>query len=216
MKTSFPIFLFLVFFISSTFLQAQDFEGVVTYKYKHRDKTNFLKPRDVKKLYGTQQKFYFKGTKYKNQLNGESKITEIYLNDTLYITNKTVRAVMWVSAAKPMGKVLSHNITRKTTTINGIRCDLLEVRTSDGTKVKYYFNSAYKIDPTQYANHNYQYWAFCLKMTDGAIPIKFVFDTKKSHTEITCTDIKRLEVKDNIFELPTRLAYIPKPERGLR
>jgi len=216
MKTSFQIFLLLVFlFTSSAFLQAQNFEGVITYKYKYKDKTKFLKPKEVKKLHGTQKKFYFKGAKYKSELNGESKITQIHLNDTLYTANKTVRAVMWVSAAKPMGEVLSHNITRKATTINGISCDLLKAQTSNGT-IEYYFNSAYTINHQQYANHHYQHWAFCLEMTNGALPIKFVFNTQKSCTEITCTNIQTLNVDDSVFDLPRRFGIIKMPERGLR
>ncbi len=212
MKTSFLTFISILLFVFPTLLQAQSFEGVVTYKYKFKDKTGFLKPKDVKKLYGTQQKFYFKKDKYKNLLNGESQITETYLNDTLYITNKTVRAVMWVNAAKNTGKVISHSITKKAAVIDGVSCDLLKVRTSEGT-IEYYFNSKYKIDREQFANHNYQYRAFCLEMTDGAIPLKFVFNTKKSYLEITCTDIQALNVAESVFDLPTGVAYIQKPKR---
>jgi len=213
MKTSFLTFILLFcLFIFPTLLQGQSFEGVVTYRYKFKDKTGFLKPKNVKKLHGTQQKFYFKGDRYKNLLNGESQITQTYINDTLYITNKTVRAVMWVSVAKTTGKIISHNITKKSAMIDGVSCDLLTVHTSEGT-IEYYFNSRYKIDRKQYAKHNYQYWAFCLKMTDGAIPLKFIFNTKKNYMEITCTDIQELNIADSVFDLPTGVAYIKKPKR---
>jgi len=212
MKTSFLTYFLFSLFVFSTSLQAQSFEGVITYKYKFKDKTGFFKPKDVKRLYGTQQKFYFKNDKYKNLLNGESQITETYLNDTLYITDKTVRAVMWVSVAKTTGKVLSHSITQKAAIIEGVSCDLLKVRTTEGN-IEYYFNKAYKIDREQYSKHNYQYRAFCLEMTGGAIPLKFVFNTKKSYQEITCTDIQALNISDSVFDLPKRLPYIEKPKR---
>jgi len=212
MKTSLLTFILPILFIFPTLLQGQSFEGVITYRYKFKDKTGFYKPKNVKKLHGTQQKFYFKDDKYKNMLNGESQITQTYLNDTLYITNKTVRAVMWINAAKPTGKVVSHSITQNAATIGGVSCNLLRVRTTEGT-IEYYFNPAYKIDRQQYDKHNYQYRAFCLEMTDGAIPLKFVFNTKKNYMEITCTDIEELSVADSVFDLPTGLAYIQRPKR---
>jgi len=112
---------------------------------------------------------------------------------------------MWVNTAKTTGKIVSHKIARKAARIGGVSCNLLTVRTSEGT-IEYYFNPKYKIDREQYTKHNYQYWAFCMEMTDGAIPLKFVFDTKKNYTEITCTDIQELD-------LPERLPYIQKPKR---
>jgi len=212
MKTSFLTYFLFPLFIFSASLQAQSFEGVVTYKYKFKDKTGFFKSKDVKRLHGNQQKFYFKNDKYKNLLNGESQITETYINDTLYTTNKTVRAVMWINAAKPTGKVLSHSITQRAATIDGVSCNLLKVHTTEGS-IEYYFNPKYKIDREQYAKHNYQYRAFCLEMTGGAIPLKFVFDTKKSSLDITCTDIQALNISDSLFELPKGVAYIKKPKR---
>ncbi len=212
MKTSFLTFILFCLFIFPTLLQGQSFEGVVTYRYKFKDKTGFLKPKNVKKLHGTQQKFYFKDDRYKNLLNGESQITQTYINDTLYITNKTVRAVMWISAAKTTGEVISYEVVKKAAKIRGVKCDLLTVRTSEGT-LEYYYNSKYKIDCKQFGKHNYQYWAFCLKMTDGAIPLKFIFNTKTNCTEITCTDIDELNVADSTFKLPRGVAYIEKPKR---
>jgi len=155
----------------------QYFEGVITYKYKFRDKTGFLKPKNVKKLHGTQQKFY-----------------------------------MWTNTAKTTGKVVSHKIARKAARIGGVSCNLLTVRTSEGT-IEYYFNSRYKIDSEQYTKHNYQYWAFCLEMTDGAIPLKFVFKTNKNEMEITYTDIQEFNIADSVFDLPKRVPYIQKPKR---
>jgi len=212
MKTSLLTFILFFLFIFPTLLQGQSFEGVVTYRYKFKDKTGFLKPKNVKKLHGTQQKFYIKGDKYKNLLNGESQITETYINDTLYMTDKNVRAVMWTNTAKTTGKVVSHKTARKVARIDGVSCDLLTVRTSEGV-IEYYFNSSYRIDREEYNKHNYQYWAFCLQMTDGAIPLKFVFNTKKNRIEITCTDIQELSIADSVFDLPTGVAYIKKPKR---
>ncbi len=212
MKTSFLTFILFFLFVSTTSLQGQSFEGVVTYKYKFKDKTGFLKSKDVKRLYGNQQKFYIKNDKYKKLLNGESKITETYLTDTLYTTNKTVRAVMWVNTTKPTGKVISHSITQNAAVIKRISCDLLEVRTSEGT-IKYYFNPAYKIDYDQYTEHKYHYWSFCLETTAGALPLKFIFETKKSRMEITCTNLQELSIADSVFDLPTGVAYIKMPKR---
>jgi len=196
MKTSLLTFILFFLFIFPTLLQGQSFEGVVTYRYKFKDKTGFLKPKNV----------------YKNLLNGESQITETYINDTLYMTDKNVRAVMWTNTAKTTGKVVSHKTARKVARIDGVSCDLLTVRTSEGV-IEYYFNSSYRIDREEYNKHNYQYWAFCLQMTDGAIPLKFVFNTKKNRIEITCTDIQELSIADSVFDLPTGVAYIKKPKR---
>ena len=119
---------------------------------------------------------------------------------------------MWVNAAKTTGKIISHSITQNAAIIKGRSCSLLSVHTTEGT-IKYYFNPRYKIDRQQFANHNYQYRAFCLEMTDGAIPLKFIFNAKKSYLEITCTDIETLNISDSLFELPTGIAYIQKPKR---
>ena len=213
MKTLLSTFmLFLILFALPAVLQAQNFEGVVTYRYKFKDRTGYWKPKEVKRLRGTQQKIYIKGDKYKKLFNGTSQKAQTYKNDTIYETDKTVRAIKWISTSKPTGKVKSHKITKNAAVINGIKCHLLTVKTTEG-HIDYYYNPSYKLDDAAYSNHNYDYWAFCLEMTEGALPIKCVFDNKENYTEITCTSLEAMAISESIFDLPNDVPLIRKPRR---
>jgi len=114
MKATLSLFVLSMCLLIVGTTYAQNFEGVITYRYKYKDKTGFLKPKEVKKLMGNQQTMYVKNGKYRSRLNGMSKTTQTYLGrDTIYTTEEKIRAVMWIDATKKQGDILSHNITRK-------------------------------------------------------------------------------------------------------
>lgn len=215
MKTSSLLIVLLsCLFINDT-LTAQTFEGVIVYNYSYTDKTGFLSKKEAKKLFGTEQTLHIKNGKYKSRLNGISKKTHIYPgNDTLYMTQDAVRAVMWINAKKQKGEILSHNLTRGAKRVKGVKCDLLEVKTTTGT-LYYYFSDKYKVDSKLYAKHQYNYWAFCLEKTGGALPLKFVVDKQDETIELTCKKISLAKISDNIFTLTRGVSIIPAPERDL-
>lgn len=216
MKTSHSLIILFLYLFIGTPLHAQYFEGVITYGYKYKDKTGFLKPKEAKNLLGSQQTLYVKNGKYKSRLNGMSEITHTYLgNDTIYTTEANIRAVMWIDANKQKAEIYSHRLVRKAARINRLKCDMLEIKTNKGT-VQYYFHPDYKVDKKYYANHHYQLWAFCMEQTDGALPLKFVLDNKEESIELLCKSIRKESIEEHTFELPTGISFIPKPERRLR
>lgn len=216
MKASLSLFVLSMCLLIAGTTYAQNFEGIITYRYKYKDKTGFLKPKEVKKLIGTQQTMYVKNGKYKSRLNGVSKTTQTYLGrDTIYMTEERIRAVMCIDATQKQGDILSHNITRKAARINGLKCDMLEVKTTKGA-LQYYFHADYTVNKEHYANHQYNWWAFCMEQTGGALPIKFILTTKKESVKLRCKRIRKQRVEENTFDLPTGVAYIEKPEGRLR
>lgn len=215
MKTSSLLIIVFLLCLFNNTLTAQTFEGVIVYNYSYTDKTGFLSKKEAKKLFGTEQTLHIKNGKYKSRLNGISKKTHIYPgNDTLYMTQDAVRAVMWIDAEKQKGEILSHNLTRGAKRVKGMKCDLLTVKTTTGT-LYYYFSDKYKVDSKLYAKHQYNCWAFCLEKAGGALPLKLVIDKQDEIVELTYKKISKEKISNNMFALTKGVSIIPAPERDL-
>ncbi len=212
MKTPLIITALIVSICSYTYGQNGNFEGTVRYAFKYKDKTEKLSPKEVKKLMGNQQIYYFKSGKYKSKLNGAWEKTSYYSGgDTLHSTKKEVRALLWIYLKKaPPGEVISYKITRKAKRIKSWKCDLLEVKTTEGT-ILYYFHPQYPLNPESFAAHKYRFWDFCIQKT-GALPIKFVYENNNEYLEITAEIIRERTLKAALFKAPRGYAKVKDPQ----
>ncbi len=186
------------------------FEGKIIYDFKFEDKTGHMSAPMIKAFVGDEQTYVIKGNKYKTVMNGQSKVTQYYLGgDTLYSHFLTVNNLLWNDATVNPDEVISYEIKKGAATIAGIKCDLLTIKSEEGTTL-YYFNRKYRANPEDYAKHAYGFWKFCIEKTQ-ALPIKQVTDSEELHVEIMAKEIKPMPVDNGEFKLPN-LTLMKNPD----
>lgn len=209
MKTSVLLVAICTCFFTYNTVQAQSFEGKITYHFTYKDKTGklFSSQKDVRNLLGNRQVYYYKHGKYRSRLNGKWEKSSFYLgDDKVYSTKKYIRAVMWLPAAKTPSEVISYKITRDAKRIKGWRCDLLEVKMEEGTILCYY-HPRIGAEPDSYTSHNYRLWSYCISKT-GALPLKFIYESNKEYLELTVDEVNEKMLEDELFELPADVSVI--------
>jgi hypothetical protein len=190
--------------------QLTPFEGKVTYDIKIEDKTGEMTNEETKMLMGDKQIFIMKGDKYKSEMNGMIQMTQIYLGgDTLYNQMKGMKSILWIDVRSASDKMIDYTIQKEAETIAGIKCDLLTIRSEQGT-TKYYFNKKYYVNPASFQNHEYGFWKFCIEQTN-TIPIKSILDDNEMYLEITAKEIKEMKIDDAEFDVPN-LPRVVSPE----
>ncbi len=210
MKVSLSIIAFCAcLFVHDT--QAQNFEGIITYNFTYKDKTGYFSPKEIKRLFGDRQIYYYKLGKYRSRLNGKWEKSSFYLGgNKVSNTKKDIRAIMWVDAEAQPGEVLSYKITRHAKKIKRWNCDLLEVKTKEGT-LYYYYHPRLSVEPDMYAMHHYRFLSYCISKT-GALPIKFIYESDLEYLEIVAQDVNEKPIEENVFKLPSGLPEIKDPD----
>ena len=134
---------------------------------------------------------------YRNDENRNYSLTA--KSDTLY----------YEDYSKNKDKALSYEIKKNQDTIMGIPCDLIIVKT-EKSKISYYFNSSYKVNPELFKGHNYGNWYYIVSKTK-TLPLKTVTETEQFIMTSIATEVKPMQLKDNVFEIQNKdkvaLAY---------
>ncbi len=167
--------------------------------------------KQTKMFLGDKQVYTIKGDKYKSEMNGMMKMSQIYLGqDTVYSQIGGMKNLLWIDATSNPDKLIDFNIKKNAKTIAGLKCDLLTIRSEEGV-TKYYFNEKYSVDPDNFKHHEYGFWKFCIDKTH-AIPLKTISDMEDMYIEMTAKEIIQIEIDDTEFELPN-LPRVESPEK---
>jgi len=167
-----------------------------------------------KKIIGDTQIFYYKNNKYKSVLNGKAKSEVIYPgNDTLFIKYQTMPELYYIPVNRLDENLVSIEITKDSEKIDGYNCDLIEIKSDKGTR-KIYFNNNFKLNPSYFTNHKYEFWALFLEKSNGCIAIKYTFDLEEYYMEATMVDFKKENLNDSIFNIPMNLKKVAVPING--
>ncbi|MEX0313649.1 MAG: DUF4412 domain-containing protein [Allomuricauda sp.] len=209
MKNKYLAVLLVLFTIT---VSAQtNFEGVIKYNLEFQDKTGEMSSDETLEFMGDQQTYYIKGNKYKSAMNGMLKVTQYYTGrDTLYNKMLGVNGLMYIDAKQRTEQVLSADIKENQLSVAGYSCDLLEIKTNEGTTL-YYYNEAVKVNPEDYKNHQYGLWHYCLEKTGGALPLKMITDVADVKLSIEAKIIETKNLDDSIFEIPKGLPIVKSP-----
>jgi len=197
-----------VFFTLENNLQKNYFEGIISYSVEALDKSKKMTKDESIQYIGDKQIYFIKENKYKTVMNGLLKITQFYTGkDTLYNTMQGSNALVYISVLKQNERVISFDIKKNQSTILGLKCDVLSIKTNDSS-MKYYFNKDIKVNKELYKNHKTGLWYFCLNKTDGALPLKWVTDSTDSKLTIEAEKIDLKKLNDSIFKTPKNLPLV--------
>ena len=212
MKTLVKLSLVFLLF-NSLLIEAQStFEGVIKYDMVFKDKTGEMSDEEAVEFMGDKQTYYILGNKYKSKNNGMLEFTQYYTGkDTLYYKMQGIAGLMYVDTKEQKEEILSFSIKENQLEVAGYSCDLLEVKTNEGSTL-YYFNKAIRVDPEMYKNHQYGLWYFCLEKAGGALPLKLIADVEDTNLSIEAQEIELKDLDASIFEIPKGLPIVKSPE----
>ncbi len=192
--------------------QSATFEGEIQYAFQFHDNTGALPDQQAVQLFGTEQAYSIKGSKYRFEMNGILRVTQVYPGgDTLYCLVKGANAIQFIKANTNPDSLISYEIKAVQEKIAGYTCDLLEIKSRDGL-LQYWFSKDLRANPADFQHHAYGFWKLSLELTGGALPLKSITNNKKMRLEMVATAVKAGKVSDAQFVLPEGLPLVPSPE----
>ena len=199
----------LVAVLSSYFLQSQDFEGMLVYSVNYESKSSDVTSDQLNSLMGTKQWYAIKGGNYKSVFNGNFIKLQIYRSDENRNYSLTAKSdiLYYEDYSENKDKALSYEIKKNQDTIMGVPCDLIIVK-AEKSKTSYYFNSSYKVNPELFKGHNYGNWYYMVSKTE-ALPLKTIMETEQFIMTSIATEVKPMQLKDNVFEIQNKDKIAP-------
>jgi len=204
--------LLLVFFLAPIILlQAQPFEGKISYENSYKSKMPNVTDLQLGGMMGTKQEYYIKGENFKSVANGTFFQWQIYLakDNKLYNKFSNSESVYWMDVSKNDDELVSANLRKNAVEILGYSCDELELTYKSGVH-KYYFNSAIGVDPTPYKNFKFLNWYEFLSRSK-ALPLKISMETSQYILTSIATKIDRQTLDASQFTLPAGVAIEKSP-----
>lgn len=199
----------LIIALSSYLIQTQDFEGMLVYSINYKSKSSDVTSEQLNSLMGTKQWYAIKGGNYKSVFNGNFIKLQIYRGDENKSYSLTAKSdiLYYEDYSENKDKALSYEIKKNQDTIMGVPCDLIIVKAGK-SKTSYYFNSSYKVNPELFKGHNYGNWYYMVSKTK-ALPLKTVMETEQFIMTSIATEVKPMQLNDNIFEIQNKDKIAP-------
>lgn len=204
----------LIFFFAillSLNINAQSFEGKVTYQVNFKTKEATTSNEDWGKMLGTSHEYYVKGADYYANMGGTLFEWQRYVSVTnkYYFKLGNSNKMYWSDAAlnKTPGVFIAHN--KAVTKVLGHICDELIYKTKTGTHT-YYFSVDFPIDSKLFINHKYGDWYEYLSRSN-ALPLKEIVDSDDFLMEMVATEIIPSKLESSIFQLPEGLLVEKSP-----
>ena len=188
------------------------FEGQIHYTFQYEDRTGAMSAAQTAQFMGTEQLYTIKGNRYRSEMNGQLNIIQVYPgNDTIYNLMKGVGALLYIDARIPSDSVLSYKIVKTDDVIAGFSCNLLEITSKEGN-LQVWYSDQVRIDPIHFKEHEFGLWNKQMELAHGALPLKFISETKKFRISMTAQKIIPMEIDNSLFILPKGLPLVPSPK----
>jgi hypothetical protein len=159
----------------------------------------------VRELLGGKQAYYIKGAHYRSVTDGSLVQVQVYEPRTNRVYNQRPGndTLYWVDAAANPDVVVSWSIRRNADSVLGIPCDVLELKTNNGS-VAFYYSERYRLDSAGFKRHRFGNWDF-LATKGGALPLKTIVENGQFRMESVATAIKPMVLGDAFFAIDERL-----------
>lgn len=186
------------------------FEGKIYYDFSMKDKSGEIPDEMAQMLFGTKQIYTIKEGSYKSEFDGQMEMKQYYVGgDSMFMQMMGVEGLLWNDVNENTEELKSIDIKENAEKIMGISCNLMTIKTSEGTS-QYYYSLDYPVNPNFYAKHNFAFWNLYAEKAK-AIPLKIISDTKEFYIEATATQIKPMKIDESEFDLPN-LQRVKNPE----
>ena len=200
MKTS---LLLLLSLLCVNAVIAQSFEGKIAYQLSYKSKLPSMTDEQWRSIGGSQHEYYFKDGNYKTVVSAGAMMQwQLFIkkDNRLYTKFANSETILWNDAAINQDSVLSSQLNKGVTQVNGYTCDELVLTCKSGIQ-KYYYSSKINVDPSLFVNHKYGNWYDYLSKA-GALPLKYTFDMPQFVMEATASQVVAMAIEDSVFLLP--------------
>jgi len=189
---------------------SSSFEGKIFYDFLVKDKTGEMPGDMAEMMFGTKQTYTAKKGMYKSEFNGQMGMTQIYPGgDSLFMQMAGIDGLLWNDVNLNSDELKSFDIEKNAAEIAGKSCDVITIKSKDGTS-QFYYNEAYAVNPKDFSKHEFAFWKFYVEKAK-ALPLKIVMDTDDIYLEATATEVKAMKIDDSEFALPD-LKRVKNPE----
>ncbi len=190
----------------------ENFEGKITYQVHYHSRIPNVSSDQLTAMMGTEQAFYYKAGNYKSAVNGTTMEYMLFIADSskMYMKMVNMDLLMWTDATKNSDEILNTQLNKNVDTILGFVCDELIIKSKNSTQ-KYYFNSYFKIYPTESTNHKASNW-FAYLSAAKALPLKMIIETEQFICESVATQYKKESITSNIVKIDPSLKIVQSPQ----
>ena len=195
-------FLMLALLWATTWLNAQNFEGKITYSNIYKSKVAQVSDQQWTAMLGNTQEYEIKGGNYRSDTNGTMMQWILFLNkdNKLYSKLSTSETVFFSDVTVQGDEVTQSELKKGALTILGFLCDELTLTCTSGVQ-RYYFNSKFGVDPKLFVNHKLGNWYDFISKSK-ALPLKTIIETKQFTIESTALKITPMQLEASRFALP--------------
>lgn len=194
---------YLLTLIAITSCSKNYFEGKILYKYQYLNKEGKDITDRMKEVGGAEQHYFINARNYKSK-NEKNQLTQLYNSTTnQYYFNVGLELEM-VDAAKEFPKKNDPKLLKGKQTILDVPCSSLLV-TSEVGSTTYFYSKKIKVNPIPFSKHRFGNWNNYLKLTKGALPLKFVVVFDQYTLTATAVQVIRMKLNDEEFEIKKAL-----------
>jgi hypothetical protein len=196
---------FAIFVLITAGCLGQPFEGEIVYANTYVSKLPGLTDDRLRDLLGDKQEYYIKGPRYRSVTNGGLVQVQVYepRSNRVYNRRPGNDTLYWIDAAANPDVVISWSIRRNAGMVLGISCDVLELKTNNGSQAMYY-SARYALDSAGFKRHRFGNWDI-LASRCGALPLKTIVENGQFRMESVATEIKPMALTDDYFAIDDRL-----------
>ncbi len=201
------LFIFIASLLSVSAIN-ENFEGKIIYQVRYHSRIPNVSSDQLTAMMGTEQEFYYKAGSYKSAVNGTSMEYMIYIADSskIYMKMANMDLLMWTDVTKETDQILHTQLNKNTDTILGFACDELIIKAKNSTH-KYYFNTAFGINPIESANHKASNWSAYLSASK-ALPLKMIIETEQFIVESVAVQYKKEPLAASIIKIDPSLKIV--------
>ncbi|MDQ3050550.1 MAG: hypothetical protein M3Q95_06655 [Bacteroidota bacterium] len=206
------LLLSLIFNFVIIVVNAQNFEGKMTFKNTYTSKLPQVTNEQWNTMMGSIQEYWIKDSAYKSVTNGTIMQWQLYnpVENRLYNKMSNSESVLWMDGDKNDDEVISAVINKGVVEIQGYLCDEL-ILTCKKSVQKYYFNSAFKVDASLFIKHKFGNWYDIVSRTNS-LPLKSYIQNAQFIMEGIVTEITPMKLEASLFELPEGIPIAKMPE----
>jgi hypothetical protein len=192
---------FAAFLLVAIVCKGQRFEGEIVYANSYKSKSPGLSDDRLRALLGDRQEYYIKGAKYRSVTNGGIVELQVYEPRTNRVYNKRPGndTLYWIDAAANPDVVVSWTIRRNADTVLGVPCDVIIIKTNNGSQMEYY-SARYRVDTVGFKRHRFGNWDLVTSKC-GALPLKSVLENGQFRMERVATAIRPMALSDTVFAI---------------
>jgi hypothetical protein len=196
---------FAIFVLITAGCDGQPFEGEIVYANTYVSKLPGLTDDRLRELLGDKQEYYIKGPRYRSVTNGGLVQVQVYEPRTNRVYNRRPGndTLYWIDAAANPDVVVSWSIRRNAGMVLGIACNVLELKTNNGSETIYY-SPRYALDSVGFKRHRFGNWDI-LASRCGALPLKTIVENGQFRMESIATEIRPMVLADAFFAIDDRL-----------